>query len=161
MPDPIAVDVVVDVVVAIATLVAPAVFLATLAVGGWRRSRGLPVGTRLTNLVTFLGGICLGCFLLMAGDLIVAWPILAAVVVLWLTLVSRGTWRLAAWLVAGAAAPLTVIWGLSLARQVAGSGPLDVLQPWLGSSWARPACCCSWRRRSSGERRQPTQPSQR
>jgi hypothetical protein len=126
--DPLAVDV----VVAIATLVAPAVFLATLAVAGWRRSRGLPVGPRFTTFVTFLGGSCLGLLLLMSESLIVSWPILAATVVLWLVLMQRGAWRLASWFVGGAAAPWTVVSGLFVVRLVPSPDPMRLWQPSLG-----------------------------
>ena len=51
MPDPLTVDI----AVAIATLVAPAVFLALLAAAGWRRSRGLSVGPRWSAMVTVIG----------------------------------------------------------------------------------------------------------
>jgi hypothetical protein len=126
--DPLAVDV----VVSIAALVAPAVFLATLAVAGRRRSRGLPVGPRLTTFVTFLGGSCLGLLLLMSESLVLSWPILAATVVLWLVLMQRGAWRLAGWFVGGAAAPWTVVSGLFLVRLVPSPDPLRLWQPSLG-----------------------------
>ena len=127
MIDPVAVDV----VVAIATLVAPAVFLATLAVASRRRSRGLPVGPRLTSFVTFLGGSCLGLLLLMSGGFFAAWPILAAAVILWLVLAQRGAWRLASWFVGGVAAPWTVVSGLFLVRLVPAPDPLRLWEPSL------------------------------
>lgn len=83
MPDALTVDI----AFAVATLIAPAIFLALLAVAGWRRSRGLSVGTRWSALVTLVGGVCLGLFLVLSGDPLVTWPILAAVPVLWLALV--------------------------------------------------------------------------
>ncbi|HTK44312.1 MAG TPA: hypothetical protein VL749_03020 [Patescibacteria group bacterium] len=128
MPDGLTVDI----AVAVATLVAPAVFLAVLAYGGRRRSRGLVVGPRLSALVTVLGGVCLGLFLLLSGDLLVSWPILAAVLVLWLVLVQRGAWRLAFWLLAGVAMPWTVVSGLALSRGAAQPDPLGLGQTWLG-----------------------------
>ena len=128
MFDPLAVDV----GVAIATLVAPAVFITTLALAGRRRSRALPVGPRFTTLVTVLGAMCLGFFLLMSGDLIVAWPILVAAVVIWLVLVQRGAWRLAAWFMAGVAAPWTAVSALFVTGVVGGSDPIGLWHSWAG-----------------------------
>jgi hypothetical protein len=125
MPDALAVDI----AFAVATLVAPAVFLVLLAVAGWRRSRGLSVGARWSALVTVVGAVCLGLFLLLSDDLVISWPILATVVVLWLVLVHRGTWRLAFWLLAGVAGPWTIAWGLRIARGEA--GPLALGESWL------------------------------
>ena len=102
MPDALTVDI----AFAIATLVAPAAFLVLLAVAGWRRSRGLSVGAQWSALVTVVGGVCLGLFLVLPGDLLVTWPILGTVPVLWFALVRRGSWRLAYWLLAGVATPL-------------------------------------------------------
>jgi hypothetical protein len=114
----------VDIAFAIATLVAPAAFLVLLAVAGWRRSRGLPVGAQWSALVTVVGGVCLGLFLVLPGDLLVTWPILGTVPVLWFALVRRGSWRLAYWLLAGVAAPLAIAWGLRIARGQ--PGPLEL-----------------------------------
>jgi hypothetical protein len=122
----------VDVAVAVATLVLPIVFLIALAAAGWRRSRGQVVGTRSIALVTVVGGACLGLFLLMSPDLVVSWPILAAIVVLGLLLVQRGAWRLAGWFIAGAAVPWTVVSGVLLALVSPARDPLFLAEPWLG-----------------------------
>jgi hypothetical protein len=121
----------VDIAIAVATLVAPAVFLAVLAYAGWRRSRSLPIGPRLLTLVTMIGGLCLGLFLLVSGSLLVSLPILATTLVLWLVLVERGAWRLAFWLIAGVATPWTIVSGISFFRGPAEPGPLGLGQTWL------------------------------
>jgi len=121
----------VDIAVAIATLVAPAVFLVALGYAGWRRSRSLPVGPRLMALITLIGGLCLGLFLLVSSALLVSLPILATTLVLWLVLVERGAWRLAFWLVAGVATPWTVVSGVSFLRGPTEPGPLGLGQTWL------------------------------
>ena len=127
MPDALTVDI----AVAVATLVTPAVFLGALAYAGWRRSRSLPVGPRFLALVTLLGGLCLGLFLLVSGDLLLSWPILATTFVLWLVLVGRGTWRLAFWLIAGVATPWTIVSGIAMYRGPSEPGPLGLGQNWL------------------------------
>jgi len=127
MPDPLTVDI----AVAIATLVAPAVFLALLAAAGWRRSRGLSVGPRWSAMVTVIGGVCLGLFLLVSGALLVSLPILVTTLVLWLVLVGRGAWRLAFWLIAGVATPWTVVSGIAFFRGPTEPGPLGLGQTWL------------------------------
>jgi len=121
----------VDIAIAVATLVSPAVFLGVLAYAGRRQSRGLVVGPRLSALVTVLGGVCLGLFLVLSGDLLVSWPILAAVLVLWLILVERGTWRLAFWLLAGVATPWTIVWAVKIARGPDQADPLGLGESWL------------------------------
>ena len=127
MPDALTVDI----AAAAATLVMPPLFLGTLAYAGWRRSRSLPVGPRLSALVTAIGGVCLGLFLLVSGDLLVSWPILGATLVLWLVLVERGAWRLAFWLIAGVATPWTIVSGVSFLRGPTQPGPLGLGQTWL------------------------------
>jgi hypothetical protein len=127
MPDALTVDI----AVAIATLVAPAVFLVLLAAAGWRRSRGLSVGPRWSALVTVIGGLCLGLFLLVSGALLVSLPILVTTLVLWLVLVGRGAWRLAFWLIAGVATPWTVVSGIAFFRGPTEPGPLGLGQTWL------------------------------
>jgi hypothetical protein len=121
----------VDIAVAVATLVAPAVFLGVLAYAGWRRSRSLPVGPRLSALVTVIGGLCLGLFLLVSGDLLISWPILATTFVLWLVLAGRSAWRLAFWLIAGVATPWTIVAGIAMYRGPSEPGPLGLGQTWL------------------------------
>jgi hypothetical protein len=122
----------IEIGVAIATLIVPAVFLATLALAGRRRSRGLRVGPRMVALVTFLGALSLGLFVGMSGSFTVAWPILGAIVVLPVLLLRRGRRRLAAWFVVGAAVPWTLVWGLYLAVLASGSREFEVGETWLG-----------------------------
>jgi hypothetical protein len=118
--------------VAIATLVLPIAFLVALAVAGVRRQRGRPVGHALTTWVTLLGASSLGLMVLFAEDLRISWPILGAIVVLAALLLRRGRLRLAAWFVAGAAAPWTVVGGLALVSLPLGSGGADPVGAWLG-----------------------------
>ena len=127
MPDALTVDI----AVAVATLGVPALFLGALGYAGWRRSRSLPVGPRLSALVTLIGGLCLGLFLLVSGELLVSLPILATTLALWLVLVERGAWRLAFWLIAGVATPWTIVSGISFFRGPTEPGPLGLGQTWL------------------------------
>ena len=118
--------------VAVATLVLPIAFLAVLGLAGVRRQRGLTVGQRLTTVVTILGGSSLGVMVLMAGDLRISWPILGAIVVLAALLLRRGRLRLAAWFVAAAAAPWTIVGALALLSVYFGPDGPDPIEAWLG-----------------------------
>jgi hypothetical protein len=120
------------VAVAIATLVAPAIFLAALAIAGVRRSRGQPVGEPFVAWVTLIGGSSLGLMVLMADDLVISWPVLGAIVVLAALLLRRGRVRLCAWFVAGAAAPWAIVGGISVASLVLGIDHPDPIEAWLG-----------------------------
>jgi hypothetical protein len=123
----------VTVVVAWATLVAPVIFLLSIAIAGIRRSRGMPVGPRFTALVTVLGGTAIGLMLLLlGGDLLVAWPLLGTIAVLEIMLLRRGRLREAGWLLAGSAAPWTVLWGVYLAAVYLGRNAFDFWHTWLG-----------------------------
>jgi len=118
--------------VAVATLVLPIAFLAVLGLAGVRRQRGLTVGQRLITVVTVLGGSSLGVMVLMAGDLRISWPILGAIVVLAALLLRRGRLRLAAWFVAAAAAPWTIVGALALLSVYFGPDGPDPIEAWLG-----------------------------
>ena len=118
--------------VAIATLVAPAFFLAFLGVAGVRRSRGQPVGERFITLLTVVGGTSLGLMVLMADDITISWPVLGAIVVLVYLMLRRARVRLAAWFVAGAAAPWAIVGGLLVVLLVLGIDHPDPIETWLG-----------------------------
>ena len=119
------------IVVALATLVLPAAFLIVLAIAGTRRYRGRPVGSRLVTWVTVLGASSLGVMVLVADDLRISWPILGAIVVLAGLMLRRGRLRLAAWFVAAAAAPWTIVGALALLSLALGAGELDPVEAWL------------------------------
>jgi hypothetical protein len=118
--------------VAIATLVLPVAFLVALAIAGSRRSRGQAVGGPLVTWVTVLGAASLGVMVLMADDLRISWPILGAIVVLAALLLRRGRLRLAAWFVAAASAPWTIVGAVFLLSLVWGAGHPDPVGAWLG-----------------------------
>lgn len=120
------------VAVAVATLVLPVAFLIALTVAGARRQRGQAVGHRLITWVTVLGASSLGVMVLFAEDLRISWPILGAIVVLAGLLLRRGRLRLAAWFVAAAAAPWTIVGALALLSLVLGTGQTDPVEAWLG-----------------------------
>jgi hypothetical protein len=107
--------------VAAGTFLAAALFLAVLAFAGWRRSRGATVGPWLVNLVAALGGIAIGMMLLSAGDLLIALPLLVAILVLELGLLRQGRLHEAGWLLAGATAPWSVLWAASVVEVYRGS----------------------------------------
>jgi hypothetical protein len=117
--------------VAIATLLLPAVFIAGLLLARGRRSRGEPVGDRLTATITALGGASLGVMVLMGDDLAITWPILAVTAVIAGLLLRSLRIQLLAAFVAGAAAPWAVVGALSVAALALGA-PLDVFETWAG-----------------------------
>jgi hypothetical protein len=106
--------------------------LIVLAIAGTRRYRGRPVGSRLVTWVTVLGASSLGVMVLVADDLRISWPILGAIVVLAGLMLRRGRLRLAAWFVAAAAAPWTIVGALALLSLALGAGELDPVEAWLG-----------------------------
>jgi len=118
--------------VAVATLVLPVAFLVALVIAGVRRSRGQAVGSRLITWVTVLGAASLGVMVLMADDLRISWPILGAIVVLAALLLRSGRLRLAAWFVAAAAAPWTIVGAVALVSLASGTGQPDPVGAWLG-----------------------------
>jgi hypothetical protein len=120
------------IVVAIATFALPIAFLAALTVAGVRRQRGQPVGHRLITSATALGASSLGVMVVMAGDLRISWPIIGAIVVLAGLLLRRGRLRLAAWFIAAAAAPWTILGALSLLSLWLGTDHPDPIESWLG-----------------------------
>jgi hypothetical protein len=119
------------VVVAIATIVLPGLFLATLAVAGRRRSHGQPVGETLTAWVTALGGASLGVMVLMAGSLTISWPILVAIVVIGGILLRSLRLSLLGAFIAGAGAPWAIVGAFSVAALAFGE-PLNPVETWAG-----------------------------
>jgi hypothetical protein len=120
------------IVVAAATLVTPVLFLASLAAAGVRRSRDQPVGPRLIVVVTILGGLSVGLMLVLAGDLIVALPLVGAAGFVAVALLRRGRPQEAGWLLAGVGAPRTVLWVLGLVASGLPAGELAAADAWLG-----------------------------
>jgi len=121
----------VAIVVAVATLVLPVAFLAALGVAGVRRQRGRPVSSRLTTLVTVLGAGSLGVMVVMADGITLSWPIVGAIVVLAGLLLRSGRLRLAAWFVAAAVAPWTIVSGLGVLSLYFGAERPDPFGAWL------------------------------
>jgi len=100
------------VAVAIATLVAPVVFLVVMAVAWWRRNKGLPVGNWLEAAITLVGGASLGLFIITSqGVLPLDLAFLMTVVFLAYSLLRRRRRRQAGLLIAGFALPWTILWG--------------------------------------------------
>jgi hypothetical protein len=117
--------------VAVATLLLPVAFLAVLGLAGARRQRGQPVGHRLVTTVTVLGASSLGVMVVMADGITLSWPIVAAIGVLAGLLLRSGRLRLAAWFVAAAAAPWTIVSGVALVSTWLGTEPGDPIEAWL------------------------------
>jgi hypothetical protein len=123
----------VAIVVAAGSLIAAIAFLGSLALAGIRRSRGATVSPRMTALVTFLGGVAIGMMLLVGGaNVVLAAPLVGLVVVLGVVLLGRGRVREAGWLLAGATAPWTVLWGVYLAAIYLRLNAFDFFRTWLG-----------------------------
>lgn len=99
----------VNVAVALAVLVVPIVFLLLVA-AAWQRSRRGPLGTWTAALLAFTGGLSLGTMLLVTTDVTVEAPIAIAAVALVVALWRRRRRAQAGWLLAGAAAPWTILW---------------------------------------------------
>ena len=130
MPNPLTILL----VVAAATLLIPIAFLLVVIYAVGRRSRGHPVSGRLAALVTVLGGMSIGVFLITgADDLLVAGPIVGAAVILAAMLWRRRRRVQAGQLVLGASLPWTALWAFYLAGSIAEPDRFDsrAILTWL------------------------------
>jgi hypothetical protein len=115
------------VVVAVATLVVPVVFVCLVLFLVLRRRHGREIGRREAALVAFVGGLALGLFAAMAGDVVIEIVFVAALAAL-----ARNRWRAlrhveAGWLLVGGAVPViaTFLLGLTPPLVAASPTPLD------------------------------------
>lgn len=111
----------VEVAVALAALVAPLLFVASVGLGLWQRNRRGRVGAGLEALVSLLGGASLGLFILASSGIL----LLDMVFFVSLTLLAYARWhqrkrRQAGLLVAGFALPWTVLWGFYVVATLLG-----------------------------------------
>ena len=103
-------------VVAGASILIPISFLLVVIYAYGRRSRGHVIGARLSGVVTVLGGMSIGVFLITgADDLLVAGPIIGAAVILAVMLWRRRRRVQAGQLVLGASLPWATLWTFYLA----------------------------------------------
>lgn len=110
----------IEVAVSIAVLLAPVPFLVSVVLGAFYLSSRGHLGRLGAAVVSFTGGLMLGTFLLVGLDVVFRLPILLVVVALVI-----GRWRArrrwsAGWLLAGAALPWTLLYGLITAVMLAG-----------------------------------------
>jgi len=89
------------------------------------------VSSRLTTLVTVLGASSLGVMGVMADGITLSWPIVGAIVVLAGLLLRGGRLRLAAWFVAAAAAPWTIVSGVGVLSLYFVTERPDPIGAWL------------------------------
>ena len=107
-------------VVAAATLLVPVAFLIVVVYAAGRRGRGHAIGPRLAGVVTVLGGMSIGIFLITgADDILVAGPIVGAAVVLAIMLWRRRRRTQAGQLILGTALPWATLWTIYLLGSLA------------------------------------------
>ncbi len=114
------------VVVAATTLLVPVFFLLVVVYAVGRRSRGHPIGPRLSGFVTILGGTSIGVFLITgADDLLVSGPIIGAAVILAVMLWRRRRRVQAGQLILGTALPWATLWTIYLVGSLVEPGRFD------------------------------------
>ena len=118
--------------VVLLAIVAPVAFLALFVVGSIRKRAQQPVGPRLTAAIAFLGGLSLGAFLLVGGDLVVDLPILAAGLGLAVERLRSRRPTQAGWLLVGIALPWTLLLASYSSAIYAGRGVVDPMPVGLG-----------------------------
>jgi hypothetical protein len=99
------------VIVVAFTILLPIAFLVAVAYAAGRRRRGIEIGGRLTGLLTILGGLSIGIFLLTGADeLLVLGPILGAALVLVANLWRRRQRIQAGQVILGTALPWAILY---------------------------------------------------
>lgn len=115
------------VVVAVAAIVVPFGFVGLVVIGAMARRRGETLGPLLSAGLSLGGGLALGSMVLVvATELEVAAPFLLVAAILIANEWHAGRLASAGWLLAGAALPWTILWGVDVAL-LAGDPSLDPL----------------------------------
>jgi len=136
-------------VVAFVILGAPLVFLVIAGLAVLQRRRTGRVGTTLTDLLAASGGFVLGSLLLLDAPLMVQLPVFVGLTYLIVSRWRRGRRVQAGWLLAGAAAPWTLLWAWwSIALVVTGTA-FDaqgvVARFGVGAIWLGAGLWLAWR----------------